>query len=142
MNDQCSAQMGRVSAVYPDRVVVTFLQKSACSGCHASSACTMMDQKRREVTVFNPEGLYEVGDSVVVKVNNSVGTKAILLSFVLPLAVLLTVSLLCIQVFALGEVASIGISLAALGLYYFILSRFSSVLKQKMVLTIEKTFKQ
>lgn len=138
MKERCTSQIGCVTAVYPDRMVVSFVQSSACSGCHAASACTMLDSKRREVTIYQPDHLYEVGESVRVKVANSVGNKAILLSFVAPLGLLLVVAVVAIRYLGLSELAAIGLSFASIVLYYLVLSRFTSLLKHQLSLEVEK----
>lgn len=138
MKERCTSQIGRVTAVYPDRMVVSFVQSSACSGCHAASACTMLDSKRREVTIYQSDHLYEVGESVRVKVANSVGNKAILLSFVAPLGLLLVVAVVAIRYLGLSELAAIGLSFASIALYYVVLSRFTSLLKHQLSLEVEK----
>lgn len=141
MREDCASQQGHVTAVYPDRVVVSFVQSSACSGCHATSACTMLDHKRREVTVYNPQELFVVGDRVEVKVQNGVGIRAILLSFVLPLAILLLVAVCSIKLLELKEGISILLSFVSVAVYYFILSFFTPHLREKLSLTLYKISK-
>lgn len=141
VREDCASQQGRITAVYPDKVVVSFVQSSACSGCHAASACTMLDRKKREVTVYHPTELFEVGDSVEVKVQNRVGVKAILLSFVVPLFILLLVAVLCVNILGLKEGIAILLSFVSLGLYYLILSLFTSHLREKLSISLHKISK-
>lgn len=138
VREDCTSQHGKVTAVYPDRVVVSFIQSSACSGCHAASACTMLDHKRREVTVYTPQGLYNIGDEVIIKVENRAGVKAIVLSFVLPLFFLLIVAVLSVSVFHLTETIAIGLCILTLIVYYLILSFFTKSLRKKVTFSIEK----
>lgn len=141
MSGDCASQFGRVTAVYSDRVVVSFVQSSACSGCHAASACTMLDHKRREITIYHPTEFYQVGDAVEVRVQNNVGIKAILLSFVLPLFVILLVAIISLKVLELKESMAILLSFLFIAIYYFVLSRFTPMLRQKLSLSLEKISK-
>lgn len=101
----------------------------------------MLDHKRREVTVYNPQELFVVGDRVEVKVQNGVGIRAILLSFVLPLAILLLVAVCSIKLLELKEGISILLSCASVAIYYFILSFFTPHLREKLSLTLYKISK-
>lgn len=138
MRDDCTVQIGRIAACYPDRMVIAFEQNSACSGCHAASACTLHDRKLREVTVFQSPDAFSVGEMVYLKASNAMGVQAVVLSFVVPLVLLLVAAVLGIKGLLWSEAASIGLSLGVLACYYVGLSFFRKKLQKKIFFTIEK----
>ncbi len=138
MNGNCSVKTAKVIACYPNRAVVSFVQNSACSGCHAASACTIMDRKQREVTVYQDTSDLKVGDLVYLKAAKYAELKAILFSFVFPLVLLLTVAFVAIYALHLGELVAIVISLAAVFLYYLSLMLLRKPMQRSIYFTIEK----
>ena len=81
---------GIVESISEDKVSVRILAKSACSSCHAKGACTIADVEEKIIEVENetPDRMKE-GDQVMVRMEESLGRKAVLLGYVLPLVVLL-----------------------------------------------------
>lgn len=127
-----------VSAVHADRVIVTITQSSACSGCHAAKACTAADHKERPITINHPMGDFTVGETVLLKGRYAMGRTAIIISFVVPLILLLGVALMLVHVWHLSDRYSALGTLGAVGVYYFILSFFRKSLSKKFVFYIEK----
>lgn len=138
MNTNVLKQRAVVSEIREDCVVVTILQKSACSGCHAASACTSADKKERHVTVFSPQEHFEKGESVMLCGRQTMGNVAILLSFVVPLVVLIIAAIIATYALHLSEAYSALFTLGSVGVYFVILSMFRKSLKSKFVFTLEK----
>lgn len=138
MSQDVLEQRAIVSRVRDAYVVVTVQQKSACSGCHAASACSLADCKEREITVYSPQGNFEIGEPVILKGQYAMGRLAVFLSFVVPLIITLVVALLANYAFHYSELNTAFLTLASVGVYYGVLSMFRSVLKRKFVFTIEK----
>lgn len=132
-------QEGVITNIKPGEITVSIEQKSACTGCHAASYCVSTDCKDRAVKIksFNNKD-YSLGERVLVIGSRSMGHKAVLLSFVLPLVLLLVVAVLCISVFHTSEVLGAGISLASVVLYYLFLSLFEKRLSRDMIFMIKK----
>ncbi len=131
-------QKAVVARVYSGYVDVTILQKSACSGCHAASACTSADCKERNVTVYAPHETFVQGETVILKGHYAMGRLAVFLSFVVPLVIVLIVALMANYVFRYSEIHTALLTLASVAVYYVVLSMFRSLLKRKFVFTIEK----
>ncbi|MBB6276142.1 SoxR reducing system RseC family protein [Porphyromonas circumdentaria] len=131
-------QRAIVSRVHDSYIVVTIEQKSACSGCHAASACSSADCKEREVTVYAPLGDFMVGEVVILKGQYAMGRLAVFLSFVVPLVITLIVALMANYLFHYSEISTALLTLASVGVYYGVLAMFRPALKRKFVFTIEK----
>ena len=81
---------GVIENVESDRVLIRILSKSACSSCHAKGACTLADMEEKIIEA-EPDPLrnWKPGDQVMVSMQESMGRKAVIMGYVLPLVVLL-----------------------------------------------------
>ncbi len=112
---------GTVSAVNGNVVTVTFLQQSACAGCQAAKLCRISESKEKSVQVrtSDPQS-YQAGQPVIVAGTTGQSWRAVILSFGVPLVLLMTVLVIVIAV-THNEGLAAGLSLVALVLYYMIL---------------------
>ena len=69
---------------------VEIVQTSACSACKAKSMCMSAESQQKEMDVMMLEPL-QTGDKVEVMVRERLAWKAILLAYILPFIVMLTV---------------------------------------------------
>ena len=97
---------------------VEIVTGSACSGCHAKSACSLGDSDVRVINVRSDEKL-SPGDKVTVVMEQSQGFRALVIGYVIPFLVLITVFIL-LTVVGAGELSSALLSFASLAVYYFI----------------------
>ena len=105
---------GTVISVGQDRISVRIVSESACSACHAAGLCGASDSKNKivDVPVYGGQ-TYSVGQEVEVCLARKMGLKAVLLSYVIPLVILLILVL---------TLSSIGLaSVGGVALYYLIL---------------------
>lgn len=129
---------GKVIEVLPHQVSVEILQQSACAACHAKSACMASDQEVKVVQVEPEFGVtYDIGEEVKVLLSQILGFKAVVFSYLIPLAILM------ILLLALPPVlhSDLWVGLACIGgiaLYYLVLWMFKNRLKKEFVFTIEK----
>lgn len=122
MNGSCTGserRSGVVVAVTPTEVTVKIQQLSACTGCHAKDFCTTADSQDRLLTIPTQGRHYEPGQAVLVEARDSIGRRAILLAFLLPLFLLLLG--LGLHALGLSEGPSIALSLVLLVLYGLLL---------------------
>ncbi|HNZ61525.1 SoxR reducing system RseC family protein [Porphyromonadaceae sp. NP-X] len=128
---------GIVQHIEGNKAQILIVQQSACSACHAKSACTMSDQQEKVVEVLVDDHSIREGDEVIVYGSSSIGLQAVLIAFVLPL--LLVFLLLFILSFFMKNEAVAGlIALSVLIPYYLILSLFNKKLKSKFEFHIKK----
>lgn len=129
---------GRIVGITPEFTTVEIISESACGSCHARSLCGLGDAKTKAVELpTRAWDNYEVGDEVDVVLKTSMGHKAVWLSYVLPLLVLVGV-LLILTVAGVAELyAGLG-GLLAVAVWYMILWLFRDRLKNEYVFNINK----
>ena len=129
---------GTVVEITGNNIKVEIINKSMCAACHAKGFCSAGDSKDKiiDVPYFN-NGEYAVGDEVEVTMMRSMGFKAVWISYVIPLAVLL-IFLLTLQRCGFTELQAGGFSLLAVCLYYLLVYLFRDRISGKFVFTIAK----
>ena len=129
---------GIVKEVLADGVLVEMTVTSACAACHAKSACMAHDGQKRLVKaqILGTDD-FTVGERVRISMKSSLGGKAVLLAYILPLFILLGMLLLSIQLFE-NELVAFGITVAALAIYYICLKLFSKKIATEFVFYAEK----
>ena len=128
---------GVVDSVDGESIKVRILQSSACSGCKVASHCNASETKEKWVDVAVEEGThYQVGDSVVVVADASVGFQASLYGYLLPLLCMVLTLVVILNLTGSEGTAA----LAALGIlipYYLGLYLFRNRLKRKLTFHIQ-----
>ena len=113
-----------VKAVDGERICVTIVQSSACSGCAARRMCNSAESKEKDVEVFTSEAAaYRVGEPVLLEGQLSDGRRAALIAYALPLLLLLVALVVGLQLSGSETIGALC-SLVAVGLYYLIVFLF------------------
>lgn len=115
---------GTVMKVENESVLVSIKTGSACSGCHAESICNLAGHEEK---IINVKGNYGVtpGDHVIVLMKQSAGYRAVVLSYMIPFAVVIA-GLIVFNYLSVNEiVAGLG-SIFLLVPYFLILYLFRS----------------
>jgi len=120
-----------------ETTLVRIISSAACASCHAASLCNIAERQEKTVEVRNVPGVTE-GQTVTLVLGASMGLKAVMLSYVAPLAVLLAV-IIGLGALGAGELLSGLIGLGAVGLYYFLLWLFRKRIRREYVFTIKST---
>ncbi len=129
---------GRVISVCNSCVEVEIINKSMCAGCHAKSVCALGDSKEKVISVSCSDAdAFSVGDQVTVYMQKSMGFKAVWISYVIPLIILL-VFLLTLQGFGLNDLWSGLISIFAVALYFLLVFLFRNRVAQGFEFKIAK----
>jgi sigma-E factor negative regulatory protein RseC len=112
---------GRIIEITPEFTTVEIIVDSACSACHAKSLCGMSEEQEKVICLpTDPYATYSTGDIVQVCTKMSMGLKAVWISYVIPLMVLLTLILSLSSVFD-SEVFTGLAAIGGVGVYYFII---------------------
>ncbi len=129
---------GVVKEIDNETISVEIVNKSACSSCHAKAMCALGEAKIKIVEVENSGfELYEPGERVNVKLKKSMGYRALWISYVIPLIILM-VLLVSLNSSGLSEILT-GISIiAGVGLYYTVVWLLRDRLKREFIFIIEK----
>ena len=129
---------GTIISIEEGNIKVEIINKSMCAACHAKGFCSAGDSKDKVIDVlYYNNGEYSVGDEVEVVMRRSMGFKAVWISYVIPLAILL-IFLLTLQRLDLTELQAGGCALLAVCLYYVVIYLLRDKIANKFVFTIAK----
>jgi positive regulator of sigma E activity len=119
---------GVISGISPGSIQVTIISESACSGCHAQGMCNASDQKEKMIEVTSPGKQFSTGQPVTVVMRATSGLKALLLGYIFPFLILLSVLIILVTITG-NEILSGLVSLVSLIPYYILLYHFRDKLK-------------
>jgi len=128
---------GIVENIDINGVLVRIENESACIGCAAQKGCGMSSMQEKLIQIRPGLQQFEVGEAVNVVTKQSLGRKAVMFAYILPLVVL-TVSLLAFTSIGLPDGAAGLLSLGTIALYYVALYFFRSKLDKEFNFNIEK----
>ena len=128
---------GRIVSITPEVTTVEIVSESACGSCHAKGLCGIADATAKAVEVQTSGwDHYAVGQEVRVVLRASMGHKAVWLSYVVPMLVMVAVLL---GVLAAGgsELLAGGLAIAAIALWYGVIWLLRERLKSEYVFQIK-----
>ncbi len=129
---------GKIIEISPDFISVEILSKSACANCNAKMACGASESELKVVKVVNRG--YEnfiLGEEVNLLLKRSLGFRAVWISYVIPLIILM-ILLLSLPRFFKNELYIGLFSLFFIGIYYLLIYLFRNKIGKDFVFTIEK----
>ena len=128
---------GIVSGINGELAHVQIVQSSACSACKAKSMCMSTESQQKEMDAVMLEPM-QVGDQVEVEVREHLAWKAVLLAYVLPFIVMMSV-IAVLDVLTGWDEAIVGtVALCSIALYYLVLSQFRHRLQKQFTFTARK----
>jgi positive regulator of sigma E activity len=129
---------GIVKEVTPTSLIVSIVNQSACSGCHAKGGCTVADVQEKDIEVTSFRRTYIPGNTVTVIFRESSGLKALFLGYILPFLILLLTLIIAIEVTG-NELLGAFIALGMLVPYYIVLYFSKDKLKKAFTFELEET---
>ncbi|MCD6178941.1 MAG: SoxR reducing system RseC family protein [Bacteroidales bacterium] len=112
---------GLISHMTKDVITVMIISKASCASCSVKGACSASDVEEKNVDVKRAlNDNYNVGDKVVVMMDQSLGTWAVMFGYVFPFLVLLIGLIVFTQLLDNEGIAGL-LSLLLLIPYYTIL---------------------
>ena len=115
------SHIGRVKEMTPESTVVEIISSSACSDCHAKGLCGVSEEKVKEIEVpTDPYATWNVGDEVRVMLRQTMGLKAVWISYVVPLLILM-ILILTLSAVNVKEIYAGLVSIAAVAVYYLVI---------------------
>ena len=112
---------GRIIEITPEFTTVEIIVDSACTGCHAKSLCGMSEEQEKVISVpTDPYATYAEGDEVKVCTKMSMGLKAVWISYVIPLMILMILILSLSSVIG-NEVFRGLMAIGGVGVYYLVI---------------------
>ena len=131
------AHRGKITEITPEFTTIEILVSSACASCGAKSLCGMSEEQEKVIMLpTDPYASYQAGDEVQVCTKMTMGLKAVWISYVIPLAVLMILILSLSGVFE-NEAFRGLFAIAGVGVYYFIVWLFRDKLKNEFTFYIK-----
>ncbi|MDY5969885.1 MAG: SoxR reducing system RseC family protein [Bacteroidales bacterium] len=133
---------GTVLSTQQGAVKVLVTTMSACGSCSAHAHCGFSENRDREMVIDTSEWeQYHQGDKVEVSVNERLGFIAVWWAYIAPAMLLLgcIMSLLAVMD---SEPLAVLITLAAVALYFLVLSQFKGRLQRRFSFGISKVGNQ
>jgi len=84
------SHIGKIIDITPEITTVEIISESACSQCHARGLCGASEEVAKHIKVrTNKYDTHVVGETVSVCLGKSLGLKAVLISYVIPVIILM-----------------------------------------------------
>ncbi len=139
MQEDLIKHSGVISEITDHLIKVNIVAQSACASCHAKGYCGVSDMKEKIIEVKKSGNINQnVGDFVVVAMNQKLGIKAVMYGYMLPFAILMITLIGSLSYFKNEGVAGLA-ALSVLIPYYVTLYIFRDKLKDKFQFHIETT---
>ena len=129
---------GVVEKIEGTHVVVRIVQTSACSACSAKGLCNASESKEKQIDVYGVQASYRIGEEVVVCGTTSMGMRAVLLAFGVPLLILLLALFVTMRMTDGDALLSAFVALLAVMPYYLLVYFMKDKLDRTFSFTIEK----
>lgn len=129
--DEIITHEGTIIEISDELIKVEVISKSACASCHAKGLCGASEEGVKQISVRTANSSdYHLGESVTVALERSLGLKAVLLSYVIPVLILI-ILVVTLSAFFSNEWLIGLLSLACVALYYLVLYFFRNKLTAK-----------
>ena len=130
---------GTILEITPEFTSVEIVAQSACAACHARGLCGVADEKQKIIMVpTDPYATYKAGDKVLVLLKKSMGMKAVWISYVIPLFILM-ILILSLSSVTVHEVYYAGLAgIGGVALYYLVIYLFRDKLANDFVFYIKE----
>ena len=129
---------GIVEKVDGSHIVVRIVQTSACSACSAKGLCNASESKEKQIDVYEANPSYQIGEEVMVCGTTSMGMRAVLLAFGVPLLILVLALGVSMKLTGEDALLSSGIALVSVVPYYIAIYFCKDKLNRAFSFTIEK----
>ena len=129
---------GIVEKVDGSHIVVRIVQTSACSACSAKGLCNASESKEKQIDVYEVKPSYQIGEEVMVCGTTSMGMRAVLLAFGVPLLILVLALGVSMKLTGEDALLSSGIALVSVVPYYIAIYFCKDKLNRTFSFTIEK----
>lgn len=129
---------GTIRKIDGNQLTILISQNSACSECHAKGACMAADTKEKMVDVVDDTGMYRLNERVMLLGKTSIGYKAILWAFVIPLILMIGVIVASTSIWDIGELQAAFMSIIVLAPYYAFLYMVRAKMGERLAFTIKK----
>ncbi len=128
---------GVINSIDNQHITVMIVSESACASCHAKSACTAADMQDKLIDIYQESTDFKVGQQVILMGRKTMGTKAVILAYLIPL-VLIFITLISSFQLTDNETLSGILSLVILIPYFTAIYFFKDKLQHTFSFTIKQ----
>jgi sigma-E factor negative regulatory protein RseC len=129
---------GRVVSVTEQEMVVEVVSPSTCAGCKAKSFCSLNGEGEKLIALPLKAGeTWSVGEEVMVVLHTSLGLKAVLLTYIIPLIFML-IPLFTLPYFGVSELLTGIAAITSPLLYYFFVWLFRYRIEKEVIFAAKK----
>ena len=136
--DDLIRHRGIVEKVEGSHVTVRIVQTSACSACSAKGLCNASESKEKLIDVYQIQFPCQIGEEVIVCGTTSMGMRAVILSFGVPVLLLMVTLFVTMKLTDGNALFSSFIGMGILVLYFLIIYMYRGKLNKSFSFTIEK----
>ena len=129
---------GIIEKIEGSHVVVRIVQTSACSACSAKGLCNASESKEKQIDVYEVNPSYRIGEEVMLCGSTSMGMRAVLLAFGIPVLLLLAALFITMRVTDGDALLSSIVALLAVIPYYLVIYLMKDKLNKTFSFVIEK----
>ena len=129
---------GIVEKIEGSHVVVRIVQTSACSACSAKGLCNASESKEKQIDVYEVNPSYQIGEEVMLCGSTSMGMRAVLLAFGIPVLLLLAALFITMRVTDGDALLSAIVAMLAIIPYYFVIYLMKDKMNKTFSFVIEK----
>ena len=140
VNEKVVKHKAIVKKINDTSLIVSIMNQSACASCHAKGICAVSDSDQKVIDINNFAPIadrYQIGESVKVSFQQSVGFKALFLGYIFPF-LLLFITLIATWVISESEAWAGTLALAVLIPYYLALKLAKNKIDKTFTFTISK----
>ena len=129
---------GIVEKVDGTHITVCIVQTSACATCSAKGLCNASESKEKQIDVYEVNPSYQIGEEVVLCGTTSMGMRAVLLAFGVPLLIVMIALGVSMKMTDDNALFSSFIALLSVIPYYIVIYACKEKLNRTFSFTIEK----
>ena len=129
---------GIVEKVDGTHITVRIVQTSACAACSAKGLCNASESKEKQIDVYEVNPSYQIGEEVVLCGTTSMGMRAVLLAFGVPLLIVMIALGVSMKMTDDNALFSSFIALLSVIPYYIVIYFMKDKLNKTFSFTIEK----
>ena len=129
---------GIVEKVDGRHVIVRIVQTSACAACSAKGLCNASESKEKQIDVYESNPSYRIGEEVVLCGSTSMGMRAVLLAFGIPVLLLLFALFATMRITDGDALLSAIVAMLAIIPYYFVIYLMKDKMNKTFSFVIEK----
>ncbi len=127
---------GVIRSINDDIITVAIDAESSCGNCHAKTICGLSEVTEKLVYVKKTTENLHVGEEIEITMDSSLGTKAVVLAYILPLFILIASLFICLQY--TNELIAALISISLIGCHFWLLHKYRDKIERKFSFSIKQ----